>query len=463
MNPVYQTTGLDRRRRYEERAARAAQNWSLPALSEHAEASGTTLGHSLSNEFAMSQPQHVEVQGPVHSTQAFVYSPDTMSNATHGSPLSMDWDNFEQIATTNPFTGTIDVVNEETRVQTNPFLTDNANLELDNNDCSSAYLSVPRLLSRPLQPLHMPVSQIPQGRNPFLVGYSEQLSGAAYQAMQSAHARAPAATAVCTAPCHPHYPQPYVTPTPREMSKSDRTVVTELMKRVQNVDGSDEFAVVQFLKALKPILDIVPSFELEVIKLLTPKVTGQLFEIWIQAISSGVNWEILHLEILDRFIPALRRREIEILELDRPMRTDETFSDYCEHVIAAAFALNTRLTEGEIIEIVLSKCRPHVKTHFVFGTMPQTLAELRSLAYKVTSSVRAESRYFGNGPSPNVFNVQNASRPVLGRNIADNFPQPVNNVFDNRPARTTRVVVCHKCNNEGHIARNCRMQNLNSR
>lgn len=457
MRPAYQTTGQDRCRRYEERSARLAQNGLQPIMPEHAE---QLYCPALSSDLTLSQAQHLEMPGPVHSTRA--YSQDAMSNATHGSLLSMDWDNFEQVASLNPFTGTIDVLNEEARRSNNPFLCEDSNLvEFD----SSAYRSVPRVLSQGTQPLLAPASRIPQGRNPFEPDFSEQLSGLAYQPMQSAQARVPAVAADYTALAHCHRPYiaPHVTPETREMSKSDRTVVTELMKRVQNLDGSDEFAVVQFLKAIKPIFDIVPSFEREVIKLLTPKVTGQLFEIWIQAVSSGVNWEVLHLEILDRFIPALRRREIEILELDRPMRTDETFSDYCEHVIAAAFALNTRLSEREIIEIVLNKCRPHVKTHFVFGTVPQTIADLRSLAYKVTSSVRAESRYFGNETSPNMFNVQTASRPVIGRNIASNYPQPTNNVFENRPVSTNRIVVCHKCNNEGHIARNCRMQNLNSR
>lgn len=163
------------------------------------------------------------------------------------------------------------------------------------------------------------------------------------------------------------------------------------------------------------------------------------------------------MEILDRFIPELRRRELEKSELDRPMRRDETFIDYCENVIATAFALVSRLSNQEVIEIVLSKCRPQVKTHFVFSATPQTVEDLMSLAYKVTNAVRAESRYFGNESSSNMFNVQTISRPVIKWNIAGSYPQPINNVFENRPVNTTRIVACHKCNNEGHIAPDCRM------
>lgn len=55
----------------------------------------------------------------VHSPR--VYSPDAMSNATHGSLLAMDWANLEQIAYLNPFKGTIDVFKEEFQRSTNPF------------------------------------------------------------------------------------------------------------------------------------------------------------------------------------------------------------------------------------------------------------------------------------------------------------------------------------------------------
>lgn len=242
------------------------------------------------------------------------------------------------------------------------------------------------------------------------------------------------------------------------MSKSDRIVVTELMKRVQNTDGSDAFAVYQFLKAVKPIFDFVPGFEREVIKLLTPKVTGRLLDVWIRFVFDGRSRDELHVEILDLFISELRRREIEKLEVDRPMRRDETFIDHCENVIAEAYALVSRLSIQEVIEIVLSKCRPRVNTHFVFSTAPQTVEDLMSLAYKGTNAVRAESRYFGNETSPNTLNVQTASRPGIGWNIAGSYPRPINNVFDNRSVNTNRIVACHKCNNEGHTAPDCRMR-----
>lgn len=449
MRPVYETTGQDRRRHHEERSASSAQNGLQPIMPEN-----LLCCQTMSDDSTSFQPQHIDMVGPVDSSRAF--SPCVMSTPTHRSLLSLDLDNYEQAAS-NPFTGTSGVSNEESRSSSrrsnNPFLWEDMNqLEFD-----SAYRSTSRVSSPRRQPLLAPEGGIPQGLLSVEPDLSELLSDLSSQPMQCAHAQSSGAPSTTLRSLSLRPPPPPYSAQAHEMRKSDRIVVTELMKRVQNTDGSDAFAVYQFLKAVKPIFDFVPGFELEVIKLLTPKVTGRLLDVWIRFVSDGRSWDELHVEILDIFISELRRRELEKSELDRPMRREETFIDYCENVIAAAYALVSRLSNQEVIEIILSKCRPHVKTHFVFSTAPQTVEDLMSLAYKVTNAVRAESRYFGNETSVNMFNVQAASRPVIGWNIAGSYPQPINNVYDNRPVNTIRIVACHKCNNEGHTAPDCRM------
>lgn len=244
------------------------------------------------------------------------------------------------------------------------------------------------------------------------------------------------------------------------LSKTDRTVIIELLRKINTVDATDEFQLVIFLKQLRPIFEIAPNCSGEIVKLLVPKVSGQLFELWMEAVSAGADWQSLHCEILERFLPSMRRREIEAIELERPQRTDETFSDYVEHLLAVAFALKTRLSEQEVIEIALSKCRPETRSHFSFVNPPKSVFELKTLACKITSSVKAEIRYFGTTSNPNLFNIGNASRSGGMRNNQQNFPVFRQNSFRNRPEE--RIIRCFKCNNEGHIAKNCRI-NLNWR
>lgn len=238
------------------------------------------------------------------------------------------------------------------------------------------------------------------------------------------------------------------------LSKTDSIVIMELLRKLKDVDASNEFELVTFLKDLMPIFNVSPSHDNEIIKLLLPKVKGQLFQLWIESVSAQSGWNNLHVEILDRFIPSMRRREIESIELDRPQRIEETFSDYCEHLLSTAFALKTNLSENDVIEIALNKCRPETKSHFSFDSRPRTIQELRRLATRVTSAVRAETRYFGptiftpqfHTPPPQIIPSQRPRQPFPRRNDS--------NDLRNRPAE--RIIKCFRCNQEGHLARNCR-------
>jgi len=241
---------------------------------------------------------------------------------------------------------------------------------------------------------------------------------------------------------------------PTGLSKTDRMVILELLKNIPPVDGSNEVELVTFLKNLMPIFDIAPSGSLEIIKLIIPKVQGQLFRLFMEAVAVNAGWNTLHNEMLDRFIPPLRRREIVSFELDRPQQINETYVEYVEHLLSVAFALKTDLSEQEVIEIALNKCRPEIRPHFNFGCKPSNIQELRQLAYRVTSAVRADARYFGSGPpqgSSNRFFRSEAPRATFNR--GNGRPHSSN---DLRSRQGEKIVRCYRCNQEGHVARNCR-------
>lgn len=232
-------------------------------------------------------------------------------------------------------------------------------------------------------------------------------------------------------------------------------VIVELLNNIIPVDGTDEVQLVKFLKDLMPIFDISPSCSAEIIKLLIPKVKGQLFQLCMEAVTAHASWNSLHEEILLRFIPPLRRREIMSIELERPQQLTESYAEYVEHLLSVAFALKTNLTEKEVIEIALSKCRPEIRSHFNFGRMPDNIYELRNLASRITSAVRAEERYFGN-PLQRTFTNRNFQSSVAQPGFKRGNPTHPNHSSDLRQRPKERIVKCFRCNSEGHIARNCR-------
>lgn len=263
-------------------------------------------------------------------------------------------------------------------------------------------------------------------------------------------------------PAHAIYPPhlyhtslPPYDPQPRNtLNKTDHVVIMELLKDIEQTDASDEIKLVAFLKKLMPLFNISPSCQAEIIKLLIPKVHGQLFQLWMESINAKTGWDELHRAILDRFIPPMRRREIELIELERPQLINETFSEYVEHLLSVAFALKTRLSEQDVIEISLSKCRPETRAYFNFSRKPFDIRGLRDLASEVTSAVRAETRYFGPKQSSTFSNSARAysSRPNNSRmaNVAPTHPS------DLRTRPTQKITKCFRCNQEGHIARFCK-------
>lgn len=131
--------------------------------------------------------------------------------------------------------------------------------------------------------------------------------------------------------------------------------------------------------------------------------------LWMNAVSTRSTWEKLHGDILNYFLTPLRLRELQLFAVERPQKLGELFMDYVEECIVSAFALKVQLSEHDVIESILNRCLPETRMHFSFDRKPNSLGELRSLAGRVSNSLKSDIRYFGqcmpiqNHPQQNYF------------------------------------------------------------
>lgn len=78
--------------------------------------------------------------------------------------------------------------------------------------------------------------------------------------------------------------------------------------------------MIKFLKQLRPIFKIDGDNSQEVTKLLIPKVTGQLFTFWMNAVSIRSSWETLQGDIINYFLTPLRLTVVRSRKAAKPGR-----------------------------------------------------------------------------------------------------------------------------------------------
>lgn len=224
------------------------------------------------------------------------------------------------------------------------------------------------------------------------------------------------------------------------LSKTDRTVIMELIRNLTNCSGSHEVELIQFLRQVGTIFSLAKGSDRETIKLILPKTSAFLFNIWLAGINNGNTWAQLHRSVLDTFFPSTQRHRIITNYIYRLQSPTENLIDYVQNIIDTTTALQIQFPEQELADIILSNVAPYNKKHFVMVNKPRNLLELRQLATQVNFSILSESNY----------NAQFYQAPQQV------FPQTQQNYRGLR--NNTTGVQCFRCQRIGHLAKNCYFQ-----
>lgn len=134
-----------------------------------------------------------------------------------------------------------------------------------------------------------------------------------------------------------------------------------------NCSGADEGQLVHFLIKLQPVLSIAPNFPSDVMKLILPYTSGQLFHMWLNAIQVNVGWDKLHMLSLSRFFLGIQRRRLEA-HFVRDNNYQQSFCNFVESIVAEGNALRSYYTERQLIDVILLNIPPRIRSHIVFNT-----------------------------------------------------------------------------------------------
>lgn len=224
------------------------------------------------------------------------------------------------------------------------------------------------------------------------------------------------------------------------LSTTDRTVVIELIRKLQPCSGENEAHLVHFLKQVNTIFQIVHFGHYDVMKLILPQTQALLFEIWSQGLELNHTWDTLHFSILTAFFPGLQLERVTNRFVKRLQWPQESFSSFINDVISSATALQCHFQDSYLIEVILSNMNPHMRNCFTFQDKPKTIWELKALANSVNASIQADRFYF---------------HTFAENQRATAVPSGNQQQFAQRPPTK-----CFTCGELGHIARDCRQGNF---
>lgn len=224
-----------------------------------------------------------------------------------------------------------------------------------------------------------------------------------------------------------------------QLTKTDRTVIMELIRNLTICSGSHEVELIQFLRQLGTIFTLARQCDRETIRLILPKTSAFLFNIWLTGINNNSSWSQLHKSILDTFFPSTQKHRVITSYIYRLQSPTENLIDYIQNITETTIALQISFPESELVEIILSNVAPNNRKHFVMVTRPTNLMELRQLATRVNFSILSENNY----------NACFYQAPT------QTFPQTLHNY---RGSPNRQETQCFKCRRVGHLARNCYFQ-----
>jgi hypothetical protein len=228
------------------------------------------------------------------------------------------------------------------------------------------------------------------------------------------------------------------------LTKVKFNVVSDLIKNVPLLSGTDPESILRFLIRVCEVYDLKLVSDFEFLSLLVSRTSGRVMQILGGHLATTRNWGIVRAQIISTFLPPRLKEKFLLISyvLDRFQSSTEDLNTYIMLVVVAADILGFSGSESQLVQRMLQNMHPRTRSHLLFASKPQSVQEFYSLSTTVAEAVAVEDQRKLSTALPQ----QNcASRPLASGMLVTN-PSPA--VADFRAK-------CWKCGKRGHLQRNC--------
>ena len=153
-----------------------------------------------------------------------------------------------------------------------------------------------------------------------------------------------------------------------------------LLKRLPRINGLQVDQLLVFLTEVIRIRDLSMLTDSQLLELIFPHCLDALAGKVMAALQGAWEFERLHREILECFIPRRLFDQLQREKYERLQREGETFATYICSVKDAARVLRLPVSERDVVNNIIEGLAPTQRSRFVVQAMPTNYRELDQLA-----------------------------------------------------------------------------------
>lgn len=223
-------------------------------------------------------------------------------------------------------------------------------------------------------------------------------------------------------------------------------VVSDLVKNIPVLSGTDPESVLGFLVRAQEVYDLSLVSDVEFLALLVARTSGRVTQILGLHLGTSSKWSIVSLELSSTFLPPRIREDfLARYVLRRFQSPSEGLTQFIMSVVAAARVLNYHGSERDLVWCIVQNMHPRVRSCLVFASKPATISDLYALASQVAEAEAADAQREGCDDQVSVGPPRKSGRNSRNVSLAVGQTQRVRN----------RGVVCWRCSGRGHLRRDC--------